>query len=60
MDPATGTAGTITVTLALSEENAAVVIAGMEEGTVWLSLQSEGEAADTSRTSTTTTTGDDQ
>ena len=59
-DPATGTAGTITVTLALGEEDAAVVIAGMEEGTVWLSLQSEGEAADISRTSSTTTTGDDQ
>jgi pilus assembly protein CpaB len=56
----TDPAATITVTLALSEQDAAVVIAGMERGTVWLSLQSEGEAADTSRTSTTTTTGDDQ
>ncbi|MCZ2810082.1 RcpC/CpaB family pilus assembly protein [Modestobacter sp. VKM Ac-2979] len=56
----TGAAQTVTVTLALTPEDAAVVIAGMEQGAVWLSLQESVDPADTSLDSTTTTTGADQ
>jgi len=51
---------TVTVTLALGTSDAAAVIAGMEVGTVWLSLQETADSADTSLTSTSTSTGDDQ
>ncbi|MCZ2847122.1 Flp pilus assembly protein CpaB [Modestobacter sp. VKM Ac-2978] len=56
----TGAAQTITVTLALTPEQATVVIAGMEQGAVWLSLQESVDPADTSLDSTTPTTGADQ
>ena len=56
----TGAAQTVTVTLALTPEDAAVVIAGMEQGAVWLSLQESVDPADTSPDSTITTTGADQ
>ncbi|WP_222193072.1 Flp pilus assembly protein CpaB [Modestobacter italicus] len=56
----TGVAQTVTVTLALTPEQAALVIAGMERGAVWLSLQQPADPADTSVDSTTTSTGADQ
>jgi len=46
---------TVTVTLALTPDQAAVVITGMQQGGVWLSLQESTGSADTSLTSTTTT-----
>lgn len=53
----TGVAQTVTVTLALTPEQAAVVIAGMERGAVWLSLQDPVEPADSPLDSSITTTG---
>ena len=55
-----GAGSTVTVTLALSRADAATVIAGMAQNTVWLSLQSPAVPADTTVTSTSTSTGDDQ
>jgi len=46
---------TVTVTLALTPDQASVVISGMQQGGVWLSLQESAGSADTSLTSTTTT-----
>jgi len=51
---------TVTVTLALTATDAARVIAGMEAGTVWLSLQETAGSADTSADSTVATSGDQQ
>jgi pilus assembly protein CpaB len=53
-------AQTVTVTLALGEADAAVVVAGQEQDSVWLSLQEPAGTADTSTGSSTTTTGADQ
>ncbi|WP_299954485.1 Flp pilus assembly protein CpaB [uncultured Modestobacter sp.] len=56
----TGAAQTVTVTLALTPADAAVVIAGMERSAVWLSLQESVAPADNSPDSSATTTGADQ
>lgn len=55
-----GAGSTVTVTLALLPADAARVIAGMAQNTVWLSLQDPADPADISLSSTTTSTGDDQ
>lgn len=49
-----GAGSTVTVTLALTGADAARVITGAGQGTVWLSLQESAGSADTSLTSTTT------
>ncbi|MCZ2804468.1 RcpC/CpaB family pilus assembly protein [Modestobacter sp. VKM Ac-2983] len=56
----TGAVQTVTVTLALTPEQAAVVIGGMEQGAVWLSLQEPVDPADNPLDSSITTTGADQ
>jgi pilus assembly protein CpaB len=56
----TGTVPTVTVTLALSQSDAAAVIAGMAQDAVWLSLQVPAAPADISLTSTSSIPGDDQ
>ncbi|NIH69724.1 pilus assembly protein CpaB [Modestobacter marinus] len=51
----TGALQTVTVTLGLTEADARAVIAGMEQESVWLSLQSAAGSAEGVVTSTTTT-----
>lgn len=57
-DPATGT---WTVTVAVSQEDASVVVLGLSAQAVWLSLESdEGTGSTTSSTTSVAITGDDQ
>ncbi|MCZ2836803.1 RcpC/CpaB family pilus assembly protein [Modestobacter sp. VKM Ac-2985] len=55
-----GAIQTVTVTLGLTETDARAVIAGMEQESVWLSLQSTAGSADVLVTGTTTTTTGDE
>lgn len=57
---ATGALQTVTVTLGLTEGDARAVIAGMEQESVWLSLQSAAGPADVVRTTTISSTGADE
>jgi pilus assembly protein CpaB len=53
---ATSASTTLTVTVAVTADQAASLVGGMELGRVWLSLQTPAAGADTSLTSTTGTT----